>query len=105
MVGSTWSFAFQHICDKCLKGFISQKRLQTHRKTCAQCPKCGEWVETRHISRCNGKRDQRNRRVICYLCDQLRVRRDMKRHMLAQHGVKDWAEDPLRPLTSEVSCC
>ena len=95
--------SFQNICDQCLKGFTLADRLRTHRVNCAQCPTCLEWVDKRHIARgCTGRKRSSQPRVICYLCDRLRVKRDMKRHMLRKHGLKGWSEDPLRPLQTEV---
>ena len=97
-------FLFQHICSRCLQGFHSEKRVRAHNLSqCIKCPQCGDYLDQRHINKCQGRKRGRGALVLCPLCLRLRSAHTMHEHMLHKHGQKDYQPDYERPLLREVS--
>lgn len=81
---------YTHICDKCHKGFFNSERLYNHRRTCSWCDTCEEWVESRHLLECGGKKEYVLDRYRCPKCLHWHSRNNLPRHMRTQHGEEGW---------------
>ena len=94
-------FLFQFRCDTCLQSFHSQARMKSHHIMCTFCPKCKRFMDKRHLEKCTGK-VPKNPQVLCNLCDRMKGKATMARHMKTVHGQKDWKASDHPDVMSEV---
>ena len=81
----------QHPCQYCGVLFPSRTTMKRHMYYCVYCDVCEKFVEVRHLKDCKGKKEKKCETVMCNLCRKFRSKKNMGRHMLAEHGFSNWS--------------